>query len=447
MARRSSVGQDLEAANTPVVGIGYLWVPHLPLSVALTNRPDLQGRQVIIGGDHNRGLVTGGGAVLDASDECLAAGVRIGRPLREAREYCPDAAFLPADPEVDHRAHEVLLELVGTVAPEVEEDGLGRAYFALDRPVGHEDGRWLLATLRALVRDRLGFRSSPSCGAVLAAGRGAHLALASNKFAARTAAERDPEAATGTPIVPAGGVVAYLAPLPVDALPLPPRALERLRTLGIATVGQFARLPRGGLARRFGAEAVEAHRLAHGEDNRPIVGRRPPETKMARRAFDPPVETLEPVLAVASQLLEQLCAGVRAEGKTFRGMGVAVEGESGGRPPVERTAALRTATSRPEDCRATLRALVEVAAGTGAVSAVSVTLSALGSAGGEQLALFEEPGTRSTGGGRPERKRRLKEATREIGRRYPARLRRVVPQRGADAPRRAPVRAAPVRAR
>jgi len=86
-------------AGLSAVGIGYLWIPHLPLAVALRQHLEAAGQPAIVGG-----RPTSDGVVVDASDECLAAGVRLGQPLREAWECCREAAFLPADPDADRRA-------------------------------------------------------------------------------------------------------------------------------------------------------------------------------------------------------------------------------------------------------------------------------------------------------------------------------------------------------
>jgi hypothetical protein len=195
--------------------------------------------------------------------------------------------------------------------------------------------------------------------------------------------------------------------------------MERLRLLGLATVGEFARLPRGGLARRFGSEAVATHKLAHGEDDRAVVGRTPLDVRTARRAYEPPVEALEPLLAGAAHLLGRLCAELRAEGSAFRRLTVWIQGESG--RVIERTAELRAPALVPEDCREVLRSLVCAAAPGDPATALAVRLSAIAPAGGAQLELFAEATARD------DRKRRLWEATSEIGRRYPAGLRRVVP--------------------
>ncbi|MEJ7654715.1 MAG: hypothetical protein WKH64_15970 [Chloroflexia bacterium] len=97
--------------ETPRTGVGYVWVQHLPLKLALRERPELEDRPVILGGGVRKAATDG--LVVDASDECLEAGVRVGQPLREAREYIPGASLLPANPSADSRAHEALLDLVG----------------------------------------------------------------------------------------------------------------------------------------------------------------------------------------------------------------------------------------------------------------------------------------------------------------------------------------------
>ncbi|MBI2941313.1 MAG: DNA polymerase Y family protein, partial [Chloroflexi bacterium] len=458
---------NTDGALTSHPRVGYLWIPHLPLRVALRRHPKVDGHPVVVGGSS-----TSDGVVVDATDDCLMAGVVIGQPLREAREFCPRATFLPADPAGDRRAHEAVLDLIETMAPVVEDDGLGRAYIGSRVPAADsdEDHRFL-ATLRTLILARLGFR--------------ARLALAPGKFAARLAVEReagcaagwtspqspmcanfgprtaapgadprtvqmdcscpcppflsgsdagrgsrhppprvgfgsggdDGEGGDGATVVLTGDVTTYLAPLPVEVLPLAPQALARLRLLGIRTVGQFARLPRDGLPCRFGPEAALAHALARGHDDRPVVARKRPEVRVARHEFEPAVEVAESLVAVVERLLDRLCRALRTEGKAFRSLGVTVEYEAGG--SAERFVELRVATAALDHCRTTLRTLVQTVAPGGPAVGLTVMLAAIGPAGGEQLSLIDN----ATASG--ERRRRLDAATKEVARRYPARLRRV----------------------
>ena len=57
--------------------IGYLWLPHLSVQTAGLRYPALRGRPLIVGGDGQ-----GNGRVVDASAECLTAGVRVGMTPR-----------------------------------------------------------------------------------------------------------------------------------------------------------------------------------------------------------------------------------------------------------------------------------------------------------------------------------------------------------------------------
>jgi DNA polymerase-4 len=77
----------------------------------------------------------------------------------------------------------------------------------------------------------------------------------------------------GLTVVPPGGVAAFLAPLPVGRLWGVGEVTEgALRKLGVATIGDLARLPEAALASAVGAERAHALReLAHGRDDREVV--------------------------------------------------------------------------------------------------------------------------------------------------------------------------------
>jgi hypothetical protein len=70
--------------------------------------------------------------------------------------------------------------------------------------------------------------------------------------------------------VPPGGDAAFLAPLPVSLLPLPPEIRERVARLGAQTLAEFRRLPSNALRHRFGPDGVIARALALGRDEGPL---------------------------------------------------------------------------------------------------------------------------------------------------------------------------------
>ena len=85
------------------------WILHIDLdqflaSVELKRHPELVGLPVIVGGSGDpteaRKVVT------CASYEAREFGVHAGMPLRAASRRCPDATFLPSDPEAYDAASE-----------------------------------------------------------------------------------------------------------------------------------------------------------------------------------------------------------------------------------------------------------------------------------------------------------------------------------------------------
>lgn len=94
------------------------------------------------------------------------------------------------------------------------------------------------------------------------------LGAGANKIVARAAAAR----ADGSTCAP-GDERALLAPLGISLLEVDRDVVERLRLLGVAKLGDLARLPHGPFVRRFGPQAARWHELANGIDRTPFVPR------------------------------------------------------------------------------------------------------------------------------------------------------------------------------
>lgn len=116
------------------------WILHVDLdqflaSVELRRRPELSGLPVIVGGSGDpteaRKVVT------CASYEARALGVHAGMPLRSAARRCPDATFLPSDPEAYDTASAQVMALLRDFGHPVEVWGWDEAYLGaqVDDPV------------------------------------------------------------------------------------------------------------------------------------------------------------------------------------------------------------------------------------------------------------------------------------------------------------------------
>ncbi|MGZ4493494.1 MAG: Y-family DNA polymerase, partial [Nocardioides sp.] len=90
-------------------------------SVAVRDRPDLQGLPVIVGGGHR-------GVVLSASYEARAHGVRSAMPMTRARRLCPAAVVLPPDFDTFTQVSGAVMESFRQVTPVVEVVSLDEAF-------------------------------------------------------------------------------------------------------------------------------------------------------------------------------------------------------------------------------------------------------------------------------------------------------------------------------
>ncbi len=107
---------------------------------------------------------------------------------------------------------------------------------------------------------------------------------------------------------PRGAAAEAIAPLPLDALRLPPRTLEALHTVGLCRVGQVLVLPRASLRDRFGPELPRRIDQALGwawERVEPIAPARVPQVELL---LGGPVRNADAIRVGAKNLLEKLLA-------------------------------------------------------------------------------------------------------------------------------------------
>lgn len=105
---------------------------------------------------------------------------------------------------------------------------------------------------------------------------------------------------------------ALLADLPLPVLSAAQPHLARLAQLGCRTLGDLQRLPRAGLARRFGAPLLAALDQAGGLAPQAQAWFSPPETFAARLALPAPVEQAAALQFGARRLLLPMCGWLAA---------------------------------------------------------------------------------------------------------------------------------------
>jgi len=191
-----------------------------------------------------------------------------GLGLREAESRWPDVAYRADAPAEYAKAIVPVLDVLAELSPTVEwsaepaEASAAARYEPTARYAVFLDGTGLAGLYGSEERlARLIVQDVPE-----RTGHRARVGIADGRYAALLAAM-----VPGLPaIVPPGQDAAFLAPLPVAHLPLPPEARERVAQLGARTLADVVGLPANALRHRFGPDGVVAKALALGRDEGPL---------------------------------------------------------------------------------------------------------------------------------------------------------------------------------
>jgi DNA polymerase IV len=221
-------------------------------SVEQRDDPRLRGRPVIVGG----------GVVLAASYEARARGVRTAMGGTRARQLCPDAVVVSPRMSAYSEASKAVYEIFDQTSPQVEGLSIDEAFLdvrGMRRISGSPSD--IAVGLRRNVRERVGLPIT--------------VGVARTKFLAKVASRvAKPD---GLLLVPADGELEFLHPLPVERLwGVGAVTSNKLRNLGVTTVGDVAELSEAGLISLLGrASGRHLHALAHNRDPRAVqVGSR-----------------------------------------------------------------------------------------------------------------------------------------------------------------------------
>jgi DNA polymerase IV len=335
-------------------------------SVEQRDDPSLRGRPVIVGG----------GVVLAASYEAKARGVRTAMGGGRARQLCPDAAVVSPRMEAYSEASKAMFAVFEDTAPVVEGLSIDEAFLDV-RGLEHISGTpaEIAAKLRRAVRERVGLPIT--------------VGVARTKFLAKVASGvAKPD---GLLVVPPGGELSFLHPLPVERLwGVGAVTSKKLRDRGLTTVGEVARLSEPELIEMLGrASGRHLHALAHNRDPRRVERRRRRRSMGAQHALGRRTpKSPEALDAVLVGLVDKLARRLRAARRVCRTVVLRLRFDDFSR--VTRSHTLLQATSETETVLATARELLVAALPmieNRGITLLGVALGNLSDGGAVQLAL------------------------------------------------------------
>ena len=265
-------------------------------SVEQRDDPALRGRPVIVGR----------GVVLAASYEAKAYGVASAMPGRRARELCPRAVVVDPHFERYVEASKQVFAIFDETSPRVEGISIDEAF--LDAAgLGPVSGTpvEIAVALRHRVRAEVGLAIT--------------VGIARTKFLAKVASgAAKPD---GLRLVPEGGELAFLHPLPVRRLwGVGAVTAAKLHARGVFTVGEVAALGPDALVAMLGpATGRQLHALAHNRDPRRVVTARRRRSIGAQHALGTRGgRTPAEIDRALTGLVERVCARLRRARRVCR---------------------------------------------------------------------------------------------------------------------------------
>ena len=216
-------------------------------SVEQIKNPKMKGKPVVVGGRSSKR-----GVAVAASYEAKRCGVTTGMPWMQAKQKCPNAIFLPADfsayADYSRRVQNILEKMV----PVVAQASIDEAYLDLiDCNHLYKTPRQAAEKIYGAIKKETGLNVS--------------IGIASSQSVAKMASKLAKPC--GMMEVPKGAEVFFLSPLPVETMPgIGPQIGNRLRRMGIFTLGQLAEMSPQILRASFGVYGPYLRAKARGED-------------------------------------------------------------------------------------------------------------------------------------------------------------------------------------
>jgi len=310
--------------------IACLVIPGFELRAALRARPSLALRPAVLAPVEGEEPLVG--PVTAAAE---AAGVQPGMRLGEALAMCPSLVLVEPDPAGAERAWEDVLRRLEDAGIAVSPAQPGTAFFET-RGVERLYGGVEAVLKRALV--------------AVGPAWDARIGAAARKFTALAAAN---VAQPGQLLVVSDDSAReFLAPLPLDLLPLEEQTQQELKELGVRRLGELAGLPGGAVAERLGADGRRAWSLARGGAKSRVRGRRPPAELVERLEFPEAVANELTLRRAFAVLLDKLLARPEREGRFARRVALAAKLVGGG--TFRRVVTLRDPTADRDRLRAAL---------------------------------------------------------------------------------------------
>ena len=256
---------------------------------------------------------TGRGVITTATYPARQFGVGSAMGLMKAARLCPQAILLPVDFAEYRKYSRAFKAIVTEIAPVMEDRGVDEVYVDFTHVPGglREGGRVLARLIQKAIFDQTGLTCS--------------VGVAPNKLLAKMASEFNKP--RGISIVHDADLADMIWPLACRKINgIGPKADEKLKGLGIETIGQLAEKDMGWLTSHFGPRtSTWLHDAAHGRDERPVVTESEPVSMSRETTFERDLHAVHDraeLGAIFTRLCAQVADDLQRKGYVGRTIGI-----------------------------------------------------------------------------------------------------------------------------
>lgn len=237
--------------------IFHLDMNHFYTAAETRERPEIRDKPVVVGADPKGG--SGRGVVSTSNYEARKAGVRSGMPISRAWKLCPEAVYLPPNFPLYIQVSNEIMAIARKYADKFEQWGIDEAFLDVSSRVkDYSEAEDLAKKIKQEIYDKEHLTCSIGVGP--------------NKLTAKIAS--DFQKPDGLTVIKKEEVEKFLHPLPVRKLLWVGRKTEeKLKAMGVNTIGDIAHYDPAVLAETFGVAGTQMYLMAQGIDRSEVEER------------------------------------------------------------------------------------------------------------------------------------------------------------------------------
>jgi DNA polymerase IV len=274
--------------------IAHLDLDAFFVSVECLRNPALKGRPLLVGGHSDRAVVAA------CSYEARRFGVHSAMPMKLARRLCPQATIISGDMESYSRYSKQVTDIIADKVPQFEKASVDEFYIDMTGMDKFFGCSLFAKELKTTITRETGLPIS--------------YALSANKLVSKVATgEAKPN---GQLEIPFGNEKIFLAPLPVEKLPMVgPRTTSLFRQMGVRTIKTLSEIPVEMMENLMGKNGIELWRGANGIDETPVVPYSEQKSISTENTFEADTIDIRFMEATLVQMTEKVAFELRQQNK------------------------------------------------------------------------------------------------------------------------------------